>query len=52
MIANELDLSRGNLVFHYKLKLDMLVELMNMLYEFQWQLMLQENMKKGSLRKD
>ena len=42
MIGNELGITKGNIVFHYKAKEEMLVELVNKLCDFQWRLMERE----------
>ena len=42
-IADELDISTGNLTFHYPTKEHMLAELTNMLCGFQWQMMKTES---------
>ena len=42
MIGKELGITKGNIVFHYKAKEEMLAELVNNLCEFQWRLMERE----------
>ncbi len=45
-IAKELNMSPGNLTFHYRTKEDMLAELVNLLCDFQWEMM-EEEAKEG-----
>ena len=45
-IAKELNMSPGNLTFHYRTKEDMLAELVELLCDFQWKMM-EEEAKEG-----
>ena len=45
-IAKDLNMSPGNLTFHYRTKEDMLAELVQMLCNFQWKMM-EEEAKEG-----